>query len=751
MAAARVVPSANTILEVLNLYNYEDWSRRVRIYLKAEGLWEVVKATAETPNKEDTDEYRGWKKKNAKAHHAIQNSCGTDVFGFIRDSRTAKDAWATLAKMFKPVPASNNTDEGSDGLQLKDLEIKEVTEVEVKVDGQRNIYEPFFKCLEDGYSSTSGFSREEDVLEFLKQHPETVRERHPSSGMPALHLSLSRSENEEIAKRMVQLMTADELEILDPSGRTALSYGVDARYNEISVAVAKCMVEKNERLLSIVDPSTNMIPLVRAHQVGARRDVRVRAYLFSVTPLDTMCVHQAAQLISLCLKQGNLEIPMHLLNRYPSLGITEDLSGQSPLYTLAGCDFITAEKFIETFTFRERIIYDHVSNVPPINAPGVEDNRSGFEDQGMSSLLRLAVNPFGICGNDDDWIREQKILHVQSLTLLDRICDAIRNKNVAEMQENNALRKAIFRAAETENVEFLRRMFKANERIAEITNGKDRTVLQYAADYRLEKVYNLIHELDFWNAIDICKRKDKFDNNMLHIVGSFPSHAQAGIGHIRGAALQMQREVQWYTEVFVLTPWQGKEINKTDQLQPSEVFAKYHKDLMKEGENSMKETATSCTVVGALIVTMMFAAAFTIPGGNNGDTGFPIFSNEKAFMIFMVSDAISLFSSTTSVMIFLGILTSRYKMTDFVKSLPSKMIAGLFTLFLSVATMTIAFSAALYMMLDGKPWIIVPVVLLSSVPIASFVWMQFPFFVEIFVSTYGKSIFAKGFRKRMIV
>ena len=110
-----------------------------------------------------------------------------------------------------------------------------------------------------------------------------------------------------------------------------------------------------------------------------------------------------------------------------------------------------------------------------------------------------------------------------------------------------------------------------------------------------------------------------------------------------------------------------------------------------------------------------------------------------------VSDAISLFSSTTSVMIFLGILTSRYKWTDFVKSLPSRMIAGLLTLFLSVVTMMIAFSAALYMMLDGKPGIIVPVVLLSSVPIASFVWMQFPFFVEIFRSTYGKSIFAKGF------
>ncbi|PRQ53096.1 putative PGG domain-containing protein [Rosa chinensis] len=118
-----------------------------------------------------------------------------------------------------------------------------------------------------------------------------------------------------------------------------------------------------------------------------------------------------------------------------------------------------------------------------------------------------------------------------------------------------------------------------------------------------------------------------------------------------------------------------------------------------------------------------------------------MFLKAKAFLIFIISDAISLFSSTTSVMIFLGILTSRYKEDDFLKSLPTKMILGLFTLFLSIATMMITFSAALYILLHGKSWIIIPVILLSSVPITSFVWMQFPFLVEIFVSTYGLDIF----------
>ncbi|BBN67355.1 Ankyrin repeat family protein [Prunus dulcis] len=132
-----------------------------------------------------------------------------------------------------------------------------------------------------------------------------------------------------------------------------------------------------------------------------------------------------------------------------------------------------------------------------------------------------------------------------------------------------------------------------------------------------------------------------------------------------------------------------KESNNNDSMTPRELFTKNHKELVKEGERWMKESATSCTVVGALIITIMFAAAFTVPGGNDEETGFPIFLHKNLFMAFIVSDAVSLFSSTTSVLMFLGILTSRYAEDDFLKSLPTKMIIGLSTLFISIATMMI--------------------------------------------------------------
>ncbi|XP_040367471.1 ankyrin repeat-containing protein ITN1-like [Rosa chinensis] len=166
---------------------------------------------------------------------------------------------------------------------------------------------------------------------------------------------------------------------------------------------------------------------------------------------------------------------------------------------------------------------------------------------------------------------------------------------------------------------------------------------------------------------------------------------------------------------------------------------------MKDAEDSIKGIATSCTVVGALIVTIMFAAAFCVPGGSDSNTGLPIFMDKKLFKIFIVADGISLVFSTTSVIIFLGILTSRYAEDDFLTSLPTKMMIGLSTLFFSISTMMIAFSSALTVMIgdNGNSKTFIQNLLLAFLPITSFIWMQFSFIVEIFISTYGPGIFDK--------
>ncbi|KAK4593451.1 hypothetical protein RGQ29_017525 [Quercus rubra] len=288
----------------------------------------------------------------------------------------------------------------------------------------------------------------------------------------------------------------------------------------------------------------------------------------------------------------------------------------------------------------------------------------------------------------------------------------------------------IVRACKEGNFELVFEIVKANPQNLWTHDNKAPSIFSVAVQYRQAKIFSLIYGLNMKNSL-ASAIDSLYGNNLLHMAGMLaPS---TSLNHIAGAALQMQRELQWFKG-----------------LTPRELFTKNHKDMRKDGEQWMKDTATSCTVVGALIVTIMFAAVFTIPGGNDQNKGFPIFLNKKLFMVFIVSDALSLFSSSTSIMMFLGILTSRYAEEDFLESLPRKMIIGLSTLFFSVATMMTAFSASLFLMLHEQLWIFKPIICficLASVPITLFVLMQFPLLVVMAISTYGPSIFNRKMKR----
>lgn len=184
-----------------------------------------------------------------------------------------------------------------------------------------------------------------------------------------------------------------------------------------------------------------------------------------------------------------------------------------------------------------------------------------------------------------------------------------------------------------------------------------------------------------------------------------------------------------------------KEVKNQDGKTAWQLFRSEHKGLLEQGERWMKDTSNSCMLVATLIATVVFTAALTVPGGNNQDKGIPIFLQDKAFIVFAVSDALALFSSITSLFMFLSILTSCYAEEDFLKPLPNKLILGLASLFFSIATTMIAFSAALTLVLRERlKWVSIPIALLASFPIALFAVLQFPLLVQMIRSTYGRGI-----------
>ncbi|KAH6806602.1 hypothetical protein C2S51_031433 [Perilla frutescens var. frutescens] len=183
--------------------------------------------------------------------------------------------------------------------------------------------------------------------------------------------------------------------------------------------------------------------------------------------------------------------------------------------------------------------------------------------------------------------------------------------------------------------------------------------------------------------------------------------------------------------------------NKAHQT-PQMIFTKEHANLKAEGERWMKDTANACTIAAALIATVVFAAAFTVPGGVESATGMPLFSGKPAFVLFAISDAVSLFTSITSLLLFLSILTSRYAEQDFLYVLPKRLSMGLLSLFVSITFMMVAFSSTFYLVLHGDgAWFLVLVAAFACLPVTSFVLLQFPLLVDVVYSTYGPGIFGK--------
>ncbi|KAJ9550971.1 hypothetical protein OSB04_015016 [Centaurea solstitialis] len=325
-------------------------------------------------------------------------------------------------------------------------------------------------------------------------------------------------------------------------------------------------------------------------------------------------------------------------------------------------------------------------------------------------------------------IMKKKTEWDEAKELLEYVCNAIGNKR--EIYD-----KVILEAARQNAYQVVDEILY---RLPDVIYNSDEygyDIIQLAIIHRSEKIYNLINQIDeIKNIYRTCT--DSYKNNILHLVGRLaPSHE---LNSLKGAALQLQRDLQWREELkkFMFPQYITKEniFNET----PAMVFTREHKDLMKGGEKWMKTTAKSCSITAGLITTVVFAAAITVPGGNNQETGNPLFRKNIAFIMFAAANAISLFASITALLVFLSILTASFAEQDFLISLPRRLISGFCALLLSTTAMMVSFSAILYLMFcDKKSWMMGLICGLAFIPITSFVALQYSLIVDLYRSTYG--------------
>ncbi|XP_058199143.1 uncharacterized protein LOC131314490 isoform X2 [Rhododendron vialii] len=546
-------------------------------------------------------------------------------------------------------------------------------------------------------------------------------------------------------RNLVDKMPPEALEIVNAYKRSAL---FNAAWMGNTEAV-KIIWQKRPSLVFDRD-KYGYSPLDIA-AVNAKKDTLL--YLLDVTKDDPFSKlfpdeDSAAHLLISVITSGYYEIALYLVEKYPKLAVSRRKNGDCGLQALARkC---SAFKSGSRHQWWQRVIYNHV----PVKLNDFAVSHSRGDD------IENAVDDPQVAGQKYKWaarllvqyccisavpciknIQEQKEMHHQALKLLKCLCERVRSLNDSNAYDSH-INEAIYNATKLGIHEVIEGIVESFPIFAMVKQKDGWNLFQMAVIERHANVFNLIYQMEDFRAV-IVYWKDDSGNNLLHLAGrQAPSNK---LNLVSGAALQMQRELQWFQEVKKLANPHDTECRNNNDQTPAMLFFQEHEKLVAEGETWMKDTANSCTIPSALIVTMVFAAAITVPGGINVIDGLPFFSKEAAFKIFVISDTISLFASITSLMVFLSILTSRYAEGDFLFVLPNRLIIGLATLFLSITAMVIAFSCALYLLVGNsdKAWMLYPVAALAFIPIFSFTSLQFPLLRDLMVSTYGPRIFGK--------
>ncbi|KAJ0687627.1 putative ankyrin repeat-containing domain, PGG domain, retrotransposon Copia-like protein [Helianthus annuus] len=577
----------------------------------------------------------------------------------------------------------------------------------------------------------------DDAQDFINQDEEAVTANINKYGFTALHIAVGTGKQgiNFVEKLVAKLPPKSLLKMLTSSEKyTPLHIAAVVGNTE----AVKILVNKYQKLLYAEDVD-GLLPIHRA-LINSHKDTFL--YLLSVTKGNqypcTFTGNMGVTLLSNVIFAGYFDIALDLVARYPDLATTIPSDNvDAPLMAIAR----KADAFESgcRLNFFDSLIYKYV----PLKLEKPHSNKKQGKMNFFTSVLQdinlVVWKVMGRIVRHITHIQKLKLAHHQALTLVKCLCQEISALNL----QSNSIHYSgpIIEAASNGAYEVVQEIADTFPQAIWYSDKSGYFMIQLAILHRCEKVYNLTYQMSDHKHFHKTL-KDTYNNNLLHLAGKLAPQPKLNL--VSGAALQMQRELQWFKEVETFVHPKYKTEKNSFEQTPEMLFSKEHKKLVRDGEEWMKKTADSYTVTAGLITTIVFAAAITVPGGNSGDTGHPLYAKELSFLIFAVADAISLFTSTTSLLLFLSILTARYAEQDFLFTLPSRLIMGLATLFLSTTSMMIAFGASLYLLFgQGKDWILIPIAALSCLPITCFVTLQFPLLAELISCTYGRGLFGK--------
>lgn len=141
-------------------------------------------------------------------------------------------------------------------------------------------------------------------------------------------------------------------------------------------------------------------------------------------------------------------------------------------------------------------------------------------------------------------------MHLEALTLLKCVCEEIRSLHDSNVFKSFT-KDALINATRLGIHEVIEEIVDSYPKSIWVWDNENITIFQRAVIDRHENVFNLLYQMGDYKRYHLLVR-DKHEDTMLHLAGRLVPAARRKLDLVPGAALQMQRELQWF-EVRHLT------------------------------------------------------------------------------------------------------------------------------------------------------------------------------------------------------
>ncbi|XP_042501938.1 protein ACCELERATED CELL DEATH 6-like [Macadamia integrifolia] len=217
-------------------------------------------------------------------------------------------------------------------------------------------------------------------------------------------------------------------------------------------------------------------------------------------------------------------------------------------------------------------------------------------------------------------------------------------------------------------------------------SGKN--MLHLVAEFRQDKIFEFLQSQKLPTiTTKMLLQVDKKENTPLHLAAKYGFHQRR---HVIPILNLMPSEMFWFKHIRQISPRQIYHLQNAKSQTPQELFDKTHYDLLQKSEKWVKENAGVYMVISTLIASLMFTAAFTVPGGFNSDTGLPVLIHNKYLLPYFRLVSLSLFFSLATLATSLYTHCIHFQQEDFYFSLPLKIFLSSSNLFCCVISTVLA-------------------------------------------------------------